>query len=88
MYDDGWNHNFDLDFYYVSFYLNNQELAYIEEGLNFDTGNKFYFGFCKSKSNQHFHLEDDSLEIMKFKVMLKLKEFGWDIENWAIGGEE
>ena len=85
---DGWNYSFEIDTYSMSFYLEGKEIAYIEKGFNFETSDNVYLGFCKTKDNQHFHLEDDNLEIIKFKAMLKLKQFGWDIDNWETGGDQ
>ena len=43
---------------------------------------RFYLAECISKDGDSlFAISDNNLEILKIKVLLKLKEFGWKIKK-------
>ena len=81
-----WEVYCEPDVTFHRFTLDGEELVYIEEGCDWMSKIKphpvIYFGFCLSKTKEHFHLSGDDLDVVKFKALIKLKEFGWNIEEW------
>ena len=75
-------HEWDTTIY--RFFLNKEEIAYIEEVYEWVTKKKNYFGFVLGKDREHYPLKDVSLDNIKIKVIVKAKELGWPIKEWPI----
>ena len=78
-----WSERFEWDYQCYDFTLNEKSIAYIEVGVD-HKHSPFFFGFVLSKDNDHFHMEGSNIDSIMFKMILKLKEFGWNIKGFPL----
>ena len=78
-----WVRKFYYDCECYDFVLDNKSIAYIEVGVDFSQCTLF-FGFVLTKNNVHFHMEGKNLDSLMFKMILKLKEFGWEVDGFPL----
>ena len=79
-----WETYYELDTTIYRFFLDKEEIAYIEKGYDWATNKNNYFGFVLSKDNEHHTLNDFSLDNIKIKAIVMAKELGWPIKEWPI----
>ncbi len=82
-----WSGRFEWDCECYDFILNERAIAYIEVGADHNQ-NPFFFGFVLTKSKRHFHMEGKNIDSLMFKMVLKLKDFGWDIEGFPVASKD
>ena len=78
-----WSGRFEWDCECYDFILDGKSVAYIEVGADHKC-NPLFFGFVMTKSHRHFHMEGGNIDSLMFKMILKLKEFGWSIEGFPL----
>jgi hypothetical protein len=81
-----WSGRFEWDCECYDFILDGRSIAYIEVGADHNQS-PFFFGFVITKSHKHFHMEGGNIDSLMFKMVLKLKEFGWEIDGFPIASE-
>ena len=79
-----WQIYYEYDATIYRFFLNEREVAYIEEGYDWATKKTNYFGFVLNKENDYHPINDSSLDSIKIKAVVKAKELGWPINEWPI----
>ena len=73
------------DFFYSNyvFTLEDKEVASFEQNFDFN-GSYIYYGYVLDKNGSAYSIMDQSMAALSFKIIVKLKSLGWDIDGFPI----